>query len=54
MACVFISHSNRDSEQADSLQAWLHGQGFAERSSTLTSTAGYHPAQIGSVRFTGS
>jgi len=30
MACVFISHSNRDSEQADSLQVWLHGQGFAE------------------------
>ena len=30
MACVFISHSNRDSEQADRLLAWLHGQGFAE------------------------
>lgn len=30
MARVFISHSNRDSEQADKLLVWLRNQGFAE------------------------
>ena len=30
MACVFISHSNRDSEQAEKLLAWLRCQDFAE------------------------
>jgi TIR domain len=30
MACVFISHSNRDSEQAEKLLAWLRAQSFAE------------------------
>src|SRR6516165_3105382 len=30
MACIFISHSSRDSEPAEKLLTWLRAQGFSE------------------------
>ncbi len=43
MAHIFISHSSRDGEQAASLLAWLHANGFAETFLDFDKHAGFAP-----------